>query len=112
MALRIRLLFAVTLACGLTSNTAAAGENLALGAKVDVPTLREGEVTVTIPPGTSSGAKLRIRGQGFVDRKTKQPGDQLVVVKITIPGQLSDRATKLLEELREISPENPRAGLW
>lgn len=84
----------------------------ALGAKVDVPTLKDGQVTVTVPPGTSSGAKLRIRGKGFVDRKTQQPGDQIVVVKITAPKHLSERARELFEELREIAPEDPRAGLW
>jgi DnaJ-class molecular chaperone len=41
-----------------------------LGAKIDVPTLLEGQVTVTIPPGTSSGARLRLRGKGFPDHKT------------------------------------------
>lgn len=84
----------------------------ALGAKVDVPTLKEGQVTVTVPAGTSSGSKLRIRGKGFVDRKTNQPGDQLVVVKIAAPKRLDARATRLLEQLRDIAPENPRAGLW
>jgi DnaJ-class molecular chaperone len=84
----------------------------ALGAKVDVPTLKEGQVTLTIPPGTSSGSKLRIRGKGFVDRRTKQPGDQLVVVRITAPKRLNERARELLNELRELAPDNPRAGLW
>lgn len=84
----------------------------ALGAKVDVPTLKEGQVTLTIPPGTSSGSKLRIRGKGFVDRKTKKPGDQLVVVRITAPKHLNERARELLNELQELAPDNPRAGLW
>lgn len=83
-----------------------------LGAKVEVPTLSEGKVTLTIPPGTSSGAKLRLRGKGIVDRSTKQPGDQLVVVKIVVPGNLSPRAKELVQELETAAPVNPRVGLW
>lgn len=84
----------------------------ALGAKVDVPTLLEGQVVVTIPPGTSSGAKLRLRGKGVIDISTKKPGDQYVIVKVVVPQKLSDRAKSLLEELAEVAPQNPRAGLW
>lgn len=84
----------------------------ALGAKVEAPTLSEGQVMVTIPPGTSSGAKLRLRGKGVVDLSTKQRGDQYVVVKIVVPKNLSERATQLLKELAEVAPESPRRGIW
>jgi DnaJ-class molecular chaperone len=84
----------------------------ALGAKVEVPTLNEGPVTVTIPPGTSSGTKLRLRGKGLVTQKTKQPGDQFVAVKIVVP-EKPDAATKeLFEQLAEVSAQAPRAQLW
>ncbi len=81
----------------------------ALGAKVDVPTLKEGQVSLTIPPGTSSGARLRLRGKGFPDQKTKQPGDQYVIVKIEVPHTLSDRARELFEELSTEAPLSPRS---
>jgi curved DNA-binding protein len=84
----------------------------ALGAKVDVPTISEGTVTLTIPPGTSSGAKLRLRGKGVVDLSTKKPGDQYVVVRVVVPHNLSDRAKQLLNELAEAAPQSPRQGLW
>lgn len=84
----------------------------ALGAKVDVPTLTEGVVTLTIPPGTASGTKLRLRGKGFVDPKTRQHGDQFVAVKIVPPKELDDRGRELLEEFAQLQPQNPRAGLW
>ena len=84
----------------------------ALGAKVDVPTLTGESVTLTIPPGTSSGAKLRLKGKGFPDQKTKEPGDQLVVVKIVPPQDLSDRAQELLQQLANETPQSPREGLW
>lgn len=84
----------------------------ALGAKVDVPTLTEGTVVMTIPPGTSSGAKLRLRGKGARDRKTGHRGDQLVVVKIVVPKELSDEERSLYEQLQQISRHDPRADRW
>ncbi|MEO2031268.1 MAG: DnaJ C-terminal domain-containing protein, partial [Planctomycetaceae bacterium] len=41
-----------------------------LGTKVDIPTVLDGVITLTIPPGTSSGSKLRLRGKGIRDRRT------------------------------------------
>jgi DnaJ-class molecular chaperone len=69
-------------------------------------------VVVTIPPGTSSGAKLRLRGKGVVDRTTKEPGDQFVIVKIVVPRKPGDRARELFKELAEVEPQTPRGGLW
>ena len=80
----------------------------ALGAKVDAPTLSEGQVVVTIPPGTSSGRKLRLRGKGVIDRKTKERGDLYVVAKIVVPDKLSDEQRKLYEALRDLEA-NPRS---
>ncbi|QDV51901.1 DnaJ C-terminal domain-containing protein [Gimesia fumaroli] len=81
----------------------------ALGAKVDVPTLSEGEVTVTIPPGTSSGTKLRLRGKGITDQKTKQPGDQICSIKIVAPKDLSEQDRSLYEQINQ---EAPRSKAW
>jgi len=84
----------------------------ALGAKVEAPTLSEGRVLVTIPPGTSSGAKLRLRGKGVLDRNSKERGDQFVIVKIVVPRKPGERARKLLEELAQVEPQSPRKDLW
>lgn len=84
----------------------------ALGAKVDVPTLTEGTVVLTVPPSTSSGAKLRLRGKGVRNHKTGERGDQFVVLKISVPKDLSEEARTLYEKLAELNPKNPREGLW
>jgi molecular chaperone DnaJ len=68
-----------------------------LGAKVDVPTL-DGRVAVTIPPGTSSGAVLRLRGKG-AGVPSGGRGDHYVHVRISVPKDLSPKARKLVEEL-------------
>ena len=84
----------------------------ALGAKVEVPTLSEGRVVVTIPAGTSSGSKLRLRGKGVLDRSTKERGDQFAVIKIVVPRKPGDRACELLKELAEVEQLSPRRDLW
>ncbi|MHC4877446.1 MAG: DnaJ C-terminal domain-containing protein [Planctomycetota bacterium] len=84
----------------------------ALGAKVDVPTLSEGRVSVTVPAGTSSGAKLRLREKGVVDPKSKQRGDLFAVLKIVVPKELDEESRRLLEEFSERNPTDPRARLW
>lgn len=84
----------------------------ALGAKVEVPTLDEGPVTVTIPPGTSSGSKLRLKEKGILNPKTNERGNILVVIKIVAPKELSDRETELYQELSQLDKLAPRSALW
>jgi curved DNA-binding protein len=79
----------------------------ALGAKVDVPTL-DGIGTVTIPPGTASSKRLRLRGKG-VARPGKPPGDQYVVIEIVPPKRLTGRQEELLRQLQELDSPSPRA---
>jgi len=84
----------------------------ALGAKIDVPTLHEGVVVLSVPPGTSSGAKLRLRGKGVRNPKTGDRGDQFVVLKIVLPKELSDEAQALYQQLADLPSIDPRDGLW
>ncbi len=83
----------------------------ALGAKVDVPTLSEGTVVLSVPPGTSSGMKLRLRGKGVLDPQTRQTGDQFVVVKIVVPKDVPEAARALYRQLTDLDT-SPRSGLW
>ena len=71
----------------------------ALGAKVDVPTV-EGRVTLSVPPGTSSGARLRLRGRG-VKKTDGSRGDQFCRVEIVVPriGPDDGEIRKLFEEI-------------
>jgi DnaJ-class molecular chaperone len=70
-----------------------------LGTKVEVPTL-EGAVHVTVPPGTSSNARLRLRGRG-IKRQDGSRGDQIARVQIVVPKLSADDAEsrRLVEEL-------------
>lgn len=77
----------------------------ALGTKVEVPTLGGDRLTVKIPPGTSSGARVRLKGQGI------KGGDQFLEIKIVAPPAKDDRSRELIEEFARLNPQNPRAGL-
>ncbi|MCG3180136.1 MAG: Curved DNA-binding protein [Phycisphaerae bacterium] len=82
----------------------------ALGAKVEVPTLR-GKATVTIPPGTSGGARLRLRSQGIESARDQRRGDLFVVIRIVLPREMDDAGRKLLEEFARLNPAEPRKDL-
>jgi curved DNA-binding protein len=75
----------------------------ALGAEVDVRTLG-GKAKVRVPPGSSSGRKLRLRGEGMPG------GDLYARVKIVVPKQLEREERELYERLRDVSDFDPRAG--
>ncbi len=72
----------------------------ALGAKIEVPTLKEA-VSVKIPPGTQSGKIFRLRGLGAPNVRGHHVGDQLVKVSVEIPKKLTPHQKKLLEEFAE-----------
>lgn len=67
------------------------------GGKVDVRTAR-GVVSVTIPAGTRTGKRLRLRGQGLADGKGGY-GDCIVRIEIDLPENLTPRQAELLDEL-------------
>ena len=78
-----------------------------LGAKVDLPTL-DGMTTVTIPPGTAGGSKLRLKDKGLMNQKTKQRGHQYLLINIVPPKKLSESQQSLVQQLAETLQDNPR----
>jgi len=80
----------------------------ALGAKVPVQTLT-GTVQVTVPPGSSSGRRLRLRGEGL-PKEGGGKGDLHAVVSIRVPKKLTRKERDLFEQLSKASKFNPRAA--
>ncbi len=80
----------------------------ALGATVDVPTL-DGRTRVKVPPGSSSGRKLRLKDQGMPGPKG-HAGDLYATVRIEVPKKLTKDERELLERLAEVSKFDPRSG--
>ena len=69
-----------------------------LGCKKEIPTLY-GNVTLTIPAGSESGEKHRIKGKGINNEATHKKGDMYIVLKIVTPKKLTKEQKRLLEEL-------------
>jgi curved DNA-binding protein len=79
----------------------------ALGATVKVPT-PGGTVDLTIPPSSSSGRKLRLRGRGLPG---EPPGDLYAVLKVVLPPASTEDAKALYKEMEQRLRFDPRAGL-
>ncbi len=73
----------------------------ALGAEIEVPTVY-GNVILTIPSGTQSDAKFRIREKGAPNVRTKYKGDEHVIVTVVTPAKLTPEQKKVFEELRRV----------
>ncbi|MEV6742632.1 DnaJ C-terminal domain-containing protein, partial [Streptomyces sp. NPDC051104] len=79
----------------------------ALGATVPVPTPGGGTAKVTVPAGSSSGRRLRLRGEGMPGPRGAN-GDLYAELRIVVPPKLSDRERELFEELAAVSSFDPR----
>lgn len=79
----------------------------ALGAEIQVPTLR-GQVSMKIPPETSSGKVFRLPGYGMPHLKGGGAGDQYIRVQITVPTPLTPRERELFAELKRLHEERGR----
>ncbi len=78
----------------------------ALGTKIPVDTAGA-TVSLTIPKGSQSGRKLRLRGKGL-PRSKGAAGDLIAEIQIKVPSKLSQEEKRLFEELQKTSSFNPR----
>jgi curved DNA-binding protein len=76
----------------------------ALGASISVPT-PSGPVEVTVPPGSQSGRKLRLKGRGI---PASQPGDLYLILDVVLPPASSERARELYQAMARDLAFNPR----
>lgn len=76
-----------------------------LGCKKDIPTLY-GSVKLTIPDGSQTGDKHRLKGKGVEDVQTGRKGDMYVVIKVITPTKLSKDQKKLFEQLSKTNLED------
>ena len=70
-----------------------------LGTKISVRTLDGKKVAIRIPPGTPSGKRFRVRGQGI--QKGDKKGDLIVEVAIQVPEKLSEEQERMMKEFAE-----------
>ena len=80
----------------------------ALGATIQAPTLT-GKVKLKVPPGSQSGSRLRLKGQGICS--ASQSGDLYVTLKIMTPRAETDEQKELYRRMETIMPMNPRSTM-
>lgn len=71
----------------------------ALGSKIKVRTIHGNRVVLRIPPGTQTGTKFRVRGQGI--EKAERRGDQIVEVDVQVPEELSAEERDAMEKFAD-----------
>lgn len=86
---------------------------LALGSKVEIPTLAEGKVEVNVPPGSQSNTKFRLKGRGLPDKRGSL-GDILATLKVETPKSPDGEYKELLNKLSEFESKfvTPRREAW
>ena len=77
----------------------------ALGAKIDVPT-PDGMLEMSVPAGSQTGRKLRLRGRGIPG---KTPGDFYVMLALVLPPADSDKARAAYRQMAQDLGFDPRA---
>jgi curved DNA-binding protein len=68
----------------------------------------DGDLDIKIPPGTTNGQRLRLRGRGLPRPKSEERGDLYVVAEIEMPTQVSSAEKNLWEQLSRASTFRPR----
>lgn len=77
-----------------------------VGGAIEVPTI-DGLVKMNVPPGVKSGQRLKLANKGYFNIRGER-GDQLVILNIVIPPEVSEGERKLYEQIKEIEQFNPR----
>lgn len=83
----------------------------ALGATITVPTV-DGSSSLRIPPGTQSGARLRLPSCGAPSPRAGTRGDLIVEVRIVVPRLADERSRQLLREFGRINAADVRRDLF
>jgi molecular chaperone DnaJ len=81
-----------------------------MGTTVEVPTI-EGKAKFKIPAGTQAGKIFRLSSKGLPSVNSYGRGDQLILVTIYTPQELTSEEKKLLEKLRESPNFKPKPGM-
>jgi DnaJ-class molecular chaperone len=67
-----------------------------LGGKIRVPTI-DGPVSVSVPPASNTGSRLRLKGKGVAAGKGGTRGDQIVYLQVVLPDKPDDELRSFLQ---------------
>ena len=80
-----------------------------VGGAIEIPTI-DGLVKMNVPSGVKSGQRLKLADKGYPNIRGER-GDQMVILRIVPPNQVSDKEKELYKQIREIETFNPRQDL-
>ncbi len=75
----------------------------ALGTKIEVPAIGGKRLSLTIPAGTQSGSKMRLKGYGMPSMDGRDRGDAYVKINIAVPKKLKSKQRAVIEELKDLN---------
>lgn len=78
-----------------------------LGATIEVPTI-DGRVSMTVPKGSNTGTRLRLKGKGVMNPRSHRRGDQYVTLKIVLPSEKDEKLTEMVERWAKDNPYRVR----
>jgi DnaJ-class molecular chaperone len=73
-----------------------------LGGDLSVPTLKGGQLSMTVPPETQNGRTFRLGGQGLPALRGDETGDLYAKVRVILPTDLTSRERELFQELKRL----------
>lgn len=82
----------------------------ALGAEVKVPTI-DTTATLKIPAGIQNGTKMRLKGKGVLNPKTRERGDQYINIVVSMPDTMTDSEKEKFAQLSKSISYNPRVKI-
>lgn len=74
-----------------------------LGGKVEAPT-PDGPVSLSVPAGSNTGAKMRLRGKGAIDPRTGARGDLVARLSVVLPDAPDPELQSIAERWRRERP--------
>ena len=77
----------------------------ALGGDIDIPTIDGQRAHVSMPAGTQTGRRFRIKGKGMPSLRGRERGDLHVEIFVETPVSLTAKQRKLLEEFSQSCTE-------
>jgi molecular chaperone DnaJ len=78
----------------------------ALGGEIEVPTIDGDRAKITMPAGTQTGRRFRLKGKGMTQLRARDRGDLHVEIAVETPVNLSAKQRKLLEEFAKECSED------
>ena len=81
------------------------------GKEMEVQTIDGGIIKVTIPPGTQSGQRFRVKEKGLYKMGTNYRGDMYIDIVVFIPTELSDEEKQIFEKIKDSENIKPKKQL-